>query len=113
MQIKLRRLLPLLLSMTVATSLIGCSTKPPEQLQFVPDKIEQVKPARPAPLVLYNEHFKLCGQSLCITPTEAKRVLQNKLEVYNWMRQANALFCYYEVREGKQVCSYSGAAASQ
>jgi hypothetical protein len=49
---------------------------------------------------------------ICLTPSEAKRSIENKVEIYNWMLQANALFCYYEVREGKDVC-VSGAASSQ
>jgi hypothetical protein len=47
----------------------------------------------------------------CLTAGEAKRSLDNKVEIYNWMQGANALLCYYEVREGQTVCA-SGASVS-
>jgi len=49
---------------------------------------------------------------VCLTASEAQRSLANKLEIYNWMQQANALLCYYEVREGKTVCAYASGAVS-
>ncbi len=48
----------------------------------------------------------------CISPIDATRELQNKAEVYRWMKGMNALVCYYEVREGQEVC-VSGASPSQ
>lgn len=57
--------------------------------------------------------YKRCGKSLCLTAADAKKQIQNKVEFYNWMQQANALFCYYEVREGKTLCQYAGASARQ
>jgi hypothetical protein len=48
----------------------------------------------------------------CLTAAEAKRSLDNKVQIYQWMEGANALFCYYEVREGKTVCA-SGASVGQ
>ena len=48
----------------------------------------------------------------CLTPTDATRELQNKAEVLRWMKGMNALVCYYEFREGAEVC-VSGASLSQ
>jgi hypothetical protein len=50
---------------------------------------------------------------VCLQPSEAERAIENKIEIYNWMQQTNALLCYYEVRESKTVCAYSGAASRQ
>lgn len=70
----------------------------------MPEQIQQAKPARPGPLKLYDEPFKRCGKAVCLTPAEAKRALDNKVQVYDWMSKANALFCYYEVRDGAERC---------
>jgi hypothetical protein len=48
----------------------------------------------------------------CLSPGDAQRELNNKVEVYNWMRGMNALVCYYEVRDGAERC-VSGASVSK
>jgi hypothetical protein len=48
----------------------------------------------------------------CLTPIEAQAQVNNKVEIYNWMRGMNALVCYYEVRDGAERC-VSGASLSK
>lgn len=114
MTTKLKLMLLLIASGLVIVSLTACSTtQAVDKPKFVPDQVQEAKPARPAPLQLYNEPWKRCGKNVCLTASEAKRALDNKVQIYNWMQSANALFCYYEVREGRNVCQFSGASPSQ
>jgi hypothetical protein len=48
----------------------------------------------------------------CLTPIEAQAQVNNKVEIYNWMRGMNALVCYYEVRDRAERC-VSGASLSK
>jgi hypothetical protein len=93
-------------------ALTGCFEAHQGQTKIVSEKLPEAKPARPAPLALSNVRFKRCGKMACLTPGEAQREVNNKVEVYNWMRGMNALVCYYEVRDGAERC-VSGASLSQ
>ena len=72
--------------------------------------LTEVKPARPAPLHLYNETYKVCGKMVCIEPKQAQRALGNKATTIRWVEEANALIDYYERRTNP---AYSGALVSQ
>lgn len=63
------------------------------------EQLREVKPARPAPLKLYDEPYKACGKNLCLTPAEAQKALKNKAAVSQWMGEANNLLDYYESKE--------------
>lgn len=91
---------------------MGCSAARQDQTSFIPEKIQEVKPAKPAPLALSDVRYKRCGKMACLSPGDAQRELNNKVEVYNWMRGMNALVCYYEVRDGAERC-VSGASVSK
>lgn len=58
-----------------------------------------MKPARPGRLRLYDEPWKACGKSVCLTPGEAQRSLENKVEVNRWMRDANNLIDFHEAED--------------
>jgi hypothetical protein len=48
----------------------------------------------------------------CLTPSQAQAEVDNKVEIYNWMRGMNALVCFYEARDGAERC-VSGASLSK
>jgi hypothetical protein len=98
--------------MLLMLALMGCSAVPRDKTSFVPEKLQEAKPARPAPLALSDVRYKRCGKMACLTAADAQREVNNKAEVYNWMRGMNALVCYYEVRDGAERC-VSGASISQ
>ena len=91
----------LMLSTLAMLSLTNCSSVPHEgPLPTVVQPLQEETPSRPAPLHLYNEPFTVCGKMLCLKPEEARRSLQNKVEFIRWVKQANAIFEFYERRTG-------------
>ena len=58
-----------------------------------------MKPARPAPVKLYDEPWKRCGKAVCLSPKEAQRSLENKVEVGRFIRGQNDLLDFYEDSE--------------
>ncbi|MCK1543447.1 hypothetical protein IVB12_16135 [Bradyrhizobium sp. 179] len=63
-------------------------------------------------MAIKTVQFKRCGKMACLSPREAQAEVNNKVEIYNWMRGMNALVCYYEVRDGAERC-VSGASVSK
>jgi hypothetical protein len=90
-----------LLFLTLGAALLtGCSSVPreatPSPIEVKP--LSESKPARPNPIQLYNEPYKVCGPMVCLKPSEAQRSLENKVEIGRWMGQANSLIKFYENR---------------
>lgn len=54
-----------------------------------------IHPPKPNPVRLRDEHWYACGEQVCMTPAEAKKVLENKAEVGRYMTEMNNLVEYY------------------
>ncbi len=70
----------------------------PHETFVAAPQLSEIKPARPPAITLVNETYSRCGKMACIPVGTAQRALQNKVEIYSWMTNANTIMDYYEGR---------------
>ena len=90
--------LPVIL-MTLMLALTGCSSPPPIS---APKLVENniVHPPIPKPVRLIDEKWKVSsdGKTVSMPVTEAKKVVDNKIKVGQWMKEASNVIKYYRER---------------
>lgn len=78
-------------------TLAGCSKNsrdfPEIKVQIEPQKTTH--PPTPSPLKLEQPKWQACGDKVCMTVDEAKKVNRNSVAVGRWMGQAKAALTYY------------------
>lgn len=83
-------------------TLTGCSSLSvvkPETTSFVDAPI--IHPPRPRPVQLFNERWYACGEQICMSPADAKKMMQNKAEIARFMREMDNLVEYYRQLQPK------------
>jgi len=79
--------------------LTGCSSGSavkPKPTLFVEKPL--IHPPKPKPVTLIDERWYPCGERICMSPAEAKKLLRNKAEVGRYMRESDNLIDYYRAQ---------------
>ena len=73
---------PFVICVIAALGLTACSSNPPAaRIEVSVAPLEAAKPSRPDPIKLYDEPWQACGKRVCLTPEQANRSLENRVEL--------------------------------
>jgi hypothetical protein len=64
-------------------------------LKVLVQPLQRVHPPLPTPVQIADVKWRECGGDYCVTPSEAKKIIGNKIKLGKWIGQAKAVIKYY------------------